>query len=290
MILRRNHTHQKTRPPALRHHQLLETRSLVSFLARLFFLLFFPHHSIAPAFTDGGGTLKQDFFALFIPADPRGFSELARSGSGIVPIERLRTTRQALRTQPHTSLPVLMSLRVRRFGHRTATKERRSGGRQQQQSVTRERPARRGGHGSWDGFTAWLCSPFGRLGGRDDSLTWDGWRHHSRSDEPSAPKPTMAAAADSPPAEERIVWTKPKKEPSTEGEARQLQTEMMMAKRLDCFIAELFPFACRPRDSTIRPGGLGSVGPWATRVGGFGEGLVGRSQSWFLLPSNTIIY
>jgi hypothetical protein len=50
-----------------------------------------------------GRDIKAGFFALFlIPADPRGFSELARSGSGIVPIERLRMTRQALRTKPRT--------------------------------------------------------------------------------------------------------------------------------------------------------------------------------------------
>jgi len=170
MISRRNRTDQKTRPTALSH-----ACDPVTCIISALFRFLFSHHSIAPAFMDGGGTLKQDFSRVSsFPRIPR-ISELARSGSGIVPIERLRTTWQALRSVPRTQdLPVLMSLRRdTTLGPLHGHKKRDLGRREQKQSVTggeesvkgHLRPAIRGETESWMGLLA-ACS-------LRDSAVWD---------------------------------------------------------------------------------------------------------------------
>jgi len=182
MILRRNHTHQKTRPAALKHTSKACDSVTCIISARFPFL--FPHHSIAPAFMDGGGTLKQDFRAFPHSRGSPRISELARSGSGIVPIERLRTTWQALRSTPRAQgLPVLMSLRRdTTLGHPHGHKKRDLGRREQKQRVAGGKrvrrvicvlhsEGRRKAGRAWSPLARFTIRPFGT---RDEMLHFKG--------------------------------------------------------------------------------------------------------------------
>jgi hypothetical protein len=243
---------------------------------------------------DGAGTLKQDFSRFStIPADSREISELARSPlGGIVPIERLRIDEawRLRRKQNRTtqSLPVLMSSRPNTHSHGVpahSTKKTEVSGEGKLQSVY------------WNDI--WFLERWGdreadlgmRLTARSLAhllVAWDGmgqdeiWDDIVISGYPKHQPTPTAASGRIARKRERIVWTTPKKWETCHGWGRQKTPGRDDdGVGLNCSIAELLPSCCRLE--------RGRFTDHPSTAAGLGL-LIWRLQSWFLLPSNTIIY
>ncbi len=117
-----NHTHQKTRPTALRHQQRLRLGHLYHFCA---FSFSFSTSQHCTGVHGRGRNIKAGFFALFlIPADPEDFGAGALRLGYSTHRKIAHDMAGAAVETPHThGLPVLMSLRRdTALGPRTATK------------------------------------------------------------------------------------------------------------------------------------------------------------------------